>query len=93
MLTALILLNIPVYLFIGWLVFDTKEDAAETFLETILAIFKAGFVPLFASLFIRDDNEAGFGGLIPIAIWLIACGLIVYGECRLIEKYWLESAP
>ena len=35
---ALAILNIPVYLFLGWLVFDSKEKAADSFGETILML-------------------------------------------------------
>jgi len=31
---ALIVVNIPVYLFLGWLAFDSKADASRTFVDT-----------------------------------------------------------
>lgn len=92
MLTTLLLLNIPVYLFIGWLVFDTKEDAAETFLGTIVVILKAILIPGIIRVMMGDDDEGAGWGIVPIAIWFIACALIVYGEYRLIENYWLAGA-
>ena len=47
LIATLIILNIPIYLFIGWLVFDTKQGAADTFFDTIVALLKAtAVVPL-----------------------------------------------
>lgn len=92
MLTTLIILNIPVYLFVGWLVFDTKDNAADTFFETIVEILKIVIGSVIVGWLIKDDEAGGWGGLIPIAIWLIACALIVYGEYRLIEKFWFADA-
>jgi len=44
-IAILIILNIPVYLFLGWLAFDSKANAADTFLETVVAVLKTIFVP------------------------------------------------
>ena len=90
LIAALIVLNIPVYLFIGWLAFDTTEDAAETFFETIVAILKAILIPRIIRVLMGDDEE-GAWGIFPIAGFLIACGGIVYGEYYLITKYFLPG--
>ncbi len=45
LVAGLIVLNLPVYLLLGWLVFDTKGKAAETFFDTILVLLKAIFIP------------------------------------------------
>lgn len=92
LIAALIVLNIPVYLFIGWLVFDTKEDAAETFFETTVAILKTIFFPRIVRIFMNDDEEEDSWGILPIAAFLFACGAIVYGEHYLIIHY-LRMAP
>lgn len=90
LIIALIILNIPVYLLIGWVVFDTKEDAAVTFFETIVAILKAIFhTSIISVLMDNDDDDDGAWGLFPIVAFLITCGAIVYGEYYLITKYLL----
>jgi hypothetical protein len=85
LIAALIVLNIPVYLFIGWLVFDTTEDAAETFFETIVAVLKAIFIPPIVRVLMGYDDD-GAWGIFPIAAFFIACGCIVYGEYYVITK-------
>ena len=88
LVATLVILNIPVYLFMGWLVFDTKESAAETVFETIVAILKAILVPDIVRVLMGDDDD-GAWGIFPIAAFLIACGAIVYGEYFLITNYLL----
>ena len=91
LVAILIVLNIPVYLFIGWLVFDTGEDAAATFFETIVAILKVILVPRIVRVLMGDDDE-GAWGIFPTAAFLFACGAIVYGEYYLITKYLFPGA-
>jgi len=86
LVATLIILNIPVYLFIGWLAFDTTEDAAETFFETIVAILKIVFVPRIIRVLLGDDDERAWG-ILPVAGFLIACAGITYGEHYLITNY------
>ena len=81
LIPILILANIPVYLFLGWLAFDSKESAAQTFSETLVAVLKTIFVPHFLRLLLGMDTS-GSWGIFPIGGFLIACGLVVYGE------YW-----
>ncbi len=88
LVAALIILNIPVYLFIGWLVFDTAEDAAATLFETIVAVLKVIFVPPIIRVLMGDDDEGGWG-LFPIAAFFLACAGIVYGEYRVIVHFFL----
>ncbi len=61
----LIIANIPVYLFLGWLAFDSKEDAADTFFETIVAVLKTIFVPRIIRELLQMDTS-GSWGLFPI---------------------------
>ncbi len=91
LIAALVVLNIPVYLFIGWLVFDTKEDAAATFYETSVALLKAILIPRIVRVLMGDDDEGGWG-LVPILAFLIACGAIVFGEYYLLTEYvWAKG--
>ncbi|NQU25699.1 MAG: hypothetical protein HQ567_30800 [Candidatus Nealsonbacteria bacterium] len=86
LVATLIILNVPVYLFIGWLVFDTKAGAADTFFETIVAILKAIFIPKIVRVLMEDDDD-GAWGLFPIAAFFIACGGVVYGEYCLVTMF------
>jgi hypothetical protein len=87
LIPTLIVLNIPVYLFIGWLVFDTSATAAESFYEAIVSILKAIFIPGIIRVLMDEDDESGVG-LLAIAAFLFACGGIVYGEHYLITEYF-----
>jgi len=85
---GLIVLNIPVYLFLGWLAFDSKQNAAQTFGETIAAIVKMIFVPYWLRVALGMDTE-GSWGIVPIAGFLGACALLTYGEYHLLTKWGL----
>ncbi len=89
LIATLIILNIPVYLLIGWVLFDTKEGAADTFLETIVFVIKAALLPRFVRVLMGDDDTDGVLGLFPIAIFFGGCIAIVWGEFHLITKYLL----
>jgi len=83
----LILLNLPVYLLIAWVVFDTKDAAADTFFETIVALLKIIFVPPIVRYMLGWDDEGAFG-IFPIFGFFFACAGAVYGEYRLIQHFW-----
>ena len=87
LIAALVVLNTPVYLFLGWLAFDNKDGAADTFFETIVAILKLIFVPRIAR-YVFDMDTDGSWGIFPIAGFFIACGLVVYGEYMLLMKFF-----
>jgi len=87
---VLIVLNVPVYLFFGWLAFDSKQGAADTFLDTLVAIVKMILVPYYVRLLLNMDTE-GSWGLFPIAGFLCACGLVVWGEYALIVRFLLPG--
>lgn len=85
LMAALIVLNIPVYLFIGWLAFDSKTNAADTFFDTVTAVLKMILIP-YSIRVMFDMDTSGSWGLPAIAGFFIACGAIVYGEYLLILK-------
>ena len=87
LITTLILVNIPVYLLIGWLIFDSKETAAETFFGTVLAILKIAFVPPLVRVMLGWHDDDGTLGVFPIIAFFIACGVLTYGEYWLLTKY------
>ena len=90
LIPTLIVANIPVYLFLGWVVFDTKESAAETFFETIVAILKRILIPSIFRVFMDDDDDEAWG-LLPCLAFLAACGGIVYGEYYWITNHYLPG--
>ena len=85
LVTILVVLNIPVYVFIGWLAFDNKDNAADTFFETIAAVLKMILVPRPVRTLLGMDASGSFG-LFPLAGVLRACAGVVYGEYPLIAK-------
>ena len=82
LLVALVVLNIPIFLFLAWLAFDSKAGAAQTIGETIVAILQILFIPRIVRVMLEMDDEGALG-LVPIVGFFIACGAIVFGE------YWL----
>ena len=88
LVAVLILLNVPVYLFIAWLAFDTKESAADTFLETLVALLQIIFIPRIVRVLMGMDDTNAMG-LFPILGFVLACGLLTYGEYWLLQKYVL----
>lgn len=86
LIAVLVILNIPVYLFIAWLAFDTKDSAADTFFETIVALLRIILVPAPIRMLLGMD-DSGALGLFPIAGFFFACFGVVYGEYWLIERY------
>ena len=82
----LAIVNIPVYLFLAWVAFDSKQNAGREFGDTIRILLKLIFVPRIVRV-LRGDDEDGLD-LLPMLGFLLACGGIVYGEFYLLNK-WL----
>ena len=90
LIAILIVLNIPVYLFLAWLAFDTKESAGTTFVDTIIALLQMIFIPrIVRELMDIDDSKAL--GIFPIGGFLFACGLLTYGEYWALQTYVLAA--
>ena len=85
---ALIVVNIPVYLFVGWLAFDSASEAADTFWGTIVAITKRALVPRIILILLDADDADEAWGIFPILGFVAACAGIVYGEWWLIHKFF-----
>ena len=90
LIAVLIVLNVPAYLFIAWLVFDTKDSAADTFFDTIVALLRIIFIPSIVRVLMGMDDTEAFG-LLPILAFLLACVLLTYGEYWLLQKYVFTS--
>ncbi len=88
MLVAILaVLNTPVYLFLGWLAFDSKSNAADTFFDTVVAILKLVLIPRIVRVLLQMDTEESWG-IVPIAGFLMACGLVVWGEYALLVRWF-----
>ena len=77
-------LNIPVYLFIAWLAFDSARGAGKTFSETIIAILKIIFLPPIVRVLMDIDTNDAIG-IVPIFGFFIACVALVVGEVYLLS--------
>jgi hypothetical protein len=86
LIAILVVLNIPLYLLIGWLVFDTGEGAADSFYETIVALLKAIFIPKIFRVMMGDEEDDA-SSLFHVAVFFIGCGTIVYAEYYLITSF------
>jgi len=87
----LIIVNIPVFLVVAWLAFDSKEGTAQTFGETIVAILQIIFIPRIVRVLWGMD-DTGALGLFPIAGYFVACGAIVFGEYWLLTRWFPNLA-
>ncbi len=91
LIIVLAIVNIPVYLFVGWLAFDTGSKAGDTFVETLVAVLKIIFIPRIVRVLMGDDDDTAALGIFPLLGFLAACAGLVYGEYYLIQNYWLKS--
>ena len=87
LVAALIVLNIPVYLLVGWIVFDTRGRAIDTFWDGVVEVLKQALVPRLVRVLLGDDGDEGGSALVTVA-YLAACAVIVYGEWWVIDKFW-----
>lgn len=84
--TLLILANVPVYLTLGWLVFDTKDKAADTFFDTMVALLQIILIPRIIRLLLGMDDEGAYG-MFEIGVFFIACAGVTYGEHLALAKF------
>lgn len=80
----LIVLNIPIFVFLLWLVFDNVRNAKGDFLwgvfKTILCVFSLGSL---AELFVEDDDSSFVNSVIVLFVYAVVIG----GEYWLITQY------
>ncbi|WDI45093.1 hypothetical protein [Bremerella sp. P1] len=86
LVVVLIVLNVPVYLFLAWVVFDTAGDAADTFWDTIVTLLKMIFIPPWLRMMMGMEESEALG-VFPIAAFFIGCAAITFGEWWLLDKY------
>lgn len=89
LIAALILLNIPVFLVIGWVVFDDKESAAENFIAGLIHLLKVLFLPGIVRHFMGDDTDEGLS-LLQVGFFFLACIAAVVAEYHAIVALFTE---
>ncbi len=82
--TILLLANVPLFILVGWLVFDTKETAADSFADSLISLVYVLLVGSWVRL--ARDQE----GLWEVALFLLVCAAIVYGEHFLLSSYFFQ---
>ena len=77
--------NIPVYAFLAWLIFDSKDGAANGFLAVFMTLLRmSSVVARLRAIFDPDDDE----GMFDSVLFLVTCILFTIGEHWLLQKYW-----
>jgi hypothetical protein len=87
LLALLLILNLPVFLFVGWIVFDTKDDAAETAKIGIIELLME-MVCLLTSRFRWWGDSEVSGSAYTMLGFFVACTLIVSVEIYFINKFY-----
>ena len=83
--TILIVANVPAYLVIGWLIFDTGDAAVDSLVAAVKALVRAALIGWFRW---RDDVWE----LINYAIFLAVCAAVVTAEHWILVRYGLAPA-
>lgn len=86
LLAILIVANIPVYLFLAWLVFDTKANAEVTLAETLFALLKRIAIPRVVRFLLDDNEEFDGAGCLATGFYLAACISVVWLEYYLLTR-------
>lgn len=88
LIAALIVLNIPVYIFLGWLAFDSKAGAGRTFVETTVDVLKILLIPRWLRMMLDMETDNAVG-IFPILGFFGACAFLIYGEWWILMKlFW-----
>lgn len=82
----LLVLNIPIYWLLGWIMFDSTHNAADSFWETTIAILKAVFIPPIIRAMIDEESDPG-ASLFNTFFFILACAAVIGGEYYLLTKY------
>lgn len=73
----LIVLNIPVYIFLAWVVFDTPAQTADSIVDSLLLLLKTMLFGVRGDVF----------NLFPMFAFLVGCLVITLGEVYLLDTY------
>jgi hypothetical protein len=86
LIAVLVILNLPVFLLIGWVVFDDHETAAETTIDAVWQALVRAMVPWWVAGFILGEDSDPFA-ILWLGFFVVACIAAVYAEYRLVV--WL----
>ncbi|ARN57586.1 hypothetical protein [Sedimentisphaera salicampi] len=81
-LIILAVLNLPVYFFLGWVIFDDWEG----FVDSVKYIVTSDWISA-----LRGEYYDDAWGEIKFLYFLATCAAAVFGEYLLIEKYFLAN--
>ena len=87
-IALLIVCNIPVYLFIAWIVFGGRKEAADSFWETLGYLLYCIFVPSFVRIFSEDDYEETKDKAWDTVLFLLACVCLTGAEIWLLGEFF-----
>lgn len=76
-LIVLLVVNIPVYIFIGWLVFDSPGKAVDSLADYFVEILKTVFLGVSGDTF----------NLFPLFAFVVGCIAAIGGEFYLLYTY------
>ncbi len=91
-IVLLLIVNVPVYFAVGWLVFDTSDYATQTIWETTVSMLKIIFIPPMVRMMFGMDDHDGVG-MFHVFAFFATCVLITAGEIFLIAYLfgWLPA--
>lgn len=84
-IVLLIVANIPVALFLGWLFFE-RPDERQSAVEAILAVGKIILFPPFVRMMMGMDDEDAIG-IFPVLCVIGGVIMAVAGECYLLNQW------
>lgn len=84
-LILLLIANIPLFLVVGWLVFDTRSEAFDSFYEMLLSL-------IWLVLIGWTRWGRSHDGLISYVLFLVICAAILFAEHRVLTYFDLAPA-
>lgn len=88
-LLIVIALNIPLYLLLAWIIFDTPGDAAKSVSDTVVLLLKMIFIPRFMWGLLGMDETDGVS-IFALFAFFVASIAMTGGELYLIDRYWFD---
>jgi len=93
-ITLLIIVNLPIYMGLGWILFDSKESAADTFFETLVSLLMLIAFGWIGFLFVGGSDQRG-AGPVTVFTFLTASVFITGFQFVLLLEYgwvrWVEQ--
>ena len=83
----LIVLNIPLFIFNGYVMFNSKTGNPTSLVDTVIALLKVIFIPRPIRMLLDMDTDDA-AGLFDVIVFIGICVAMVYGEHYLIQTYF-----